>query len=220
MNYYDLLQVNKDASQDEVADAFRRLIKQYHPDRFSDPEEKRTAEKKFSEISSAFNVLKDPDKRKGYDQSLGDTSTRISHEDTKAQAQQFFKNGLHQLNNKQDYRMAEEFFKKAAHLDKDNAKYLFYLGTCQAQDPRKRRDAVQNLERAISLDPFPAIYRARVGTIYAKAGMRTRAIKFFEKALKLDESCDEALEGLEQLGVKVKSTEKPRGFLGKLFGKG
>ena len=156
MNYYDLLQVSKDASQDEVASSFRRLIKQCHPDRFSTPEEKADAEKSFSEITAAFNVLKDPDKRLLYDRTLDDDNEVISHEDTKGQAMQYFKNGLYQMNTKEDVRMAEEFFRKAAYMDKDNARFLYYLGIAQSKIPSKRRDAVANLEKASALDPFSA----------------------------------------------------------------
>ena len=59
MNYYDLLQVNKNTSQGEISSAFRKLIKQHHPDRYSDPEEKAEAEQLFQKITAAFNVLKD-----------------------------------------------------------------------------------------------------------------------------------------------------------------
>jgi len=218
VNYYDLLQVNKDASQDEIADAFRRLIKQCHPDRFSSPEEKAEAEKRFQDITAAFNVLKDPEKRKEYDRTLDEGPDITSHEDLKAQAQQYFKNGLYQLNTLANHRLAKEFFKKASYLDKDNAKYLYYLALSQAPDPKKRREAVANLEKAISLDPFSALYRARIGTIYLESGMRTRARKYFEKAIKLDPECEEAIEGLAKLGVRLSSETGKKGFLSRLFG--
>ena len=218
MNYYDLLQVSKEASHDEIANSFRRLIKQYHPDRFSTQEEKSEAEKKFSEITAAFNVLKDPEKRRTYNHTLNDDTDVIGHEDTKGQALQYFKNGLYQLNTKEDVRMAEEFFRKAAHMDKDNARYLYYLGLAQSQLPTKKREAVANLEKASALDPFSAVYRAAIGKVYLDSGMKTRAVKYFEKALKLDDSCQEALDGLVRLGIK-RAENKPSGFFSRLFGR-
>lgn len=63
-NYYDILGVKRDASEDDIKKAFRRLAKKYHPDANQhDP----TAEARFKEINEANEVLSDPEKRKLYD---------------------------------------------------------------------------------------------------------------------------------------------------------
>jgi molecular chaperone DnaJ len=61
---YKTLGVKKDASEDEIKQAYRKLARQYHPDR--NPGDK-AAEDKFKEVSAAHDVLSDPDKRKEYD---------------------------------------------------------------------------------------------------------------------------------------------------------
>jgi molecular chaperone DnaJ len=61
---YRVLGVDRKASQDEIKKAYRKLARQYHPDR--NPGDK-AAESHFKEISAAYDVLGDPDKRKDYD---------------------------------------------------------------------------------------------------------------------------------------------------------
>ncbi|CAM2060779.1 Curved DNA-binding protein [Desulfovibrionales bacterium] len=64
-DYYKLLKVSKLASQEEIAKAFKKLARKYHPD--LNPKDKQ-AEKNFKEINEAYIILKDPEKRKLYDQ--------------------------------------------------------------------------------------------------------------------------------------------------------
>jgi curved DNA-binding protein len=63
-DYYATLGVKKDASQDDIQKAYRKLARKFHPDVNKDPQ----AEVKFKEIGEAYEVLKDPDKRKKYEQ--------------------------------------------------------------------------------------------------------------------------------------------------------
>jgi curved DNA-binding protein len=63
-DYYETLKVKKDASQEEIQKAYRKLARKFHPDvnKASD------SERRFKEIGEAYEVLKDPEKRKKYDQ--------------------------------------------------------------------------------------------------------------------------------------------------------
>jgi molecular chaperone DnaJ len=63
-DYYEVLGVGKEADQKEIKSAYRKLALKYHPDR----SEESDAEERFKEISEAYAVLSDPDKRKQYDQ--------------------------------------------------------------------------------------------------------------------------------------------------------
>ncbi|MCL2189937.1 MAG: molecular chaperone DnaJ [Defluviitaleaceae bacterium] len=64
-DYYEVLGINKQSSDDDIKKAYRKLAKKFHPD--ANPGDKK-AEEKFKEVSEAYGVLSDGDKRRQYDQ--------------------------------------------------------------------------------------------------------------------------------------------------------
>lgn len=65
-DYYEVLGISKNASADEIKKAYREKAKQHHPD--MNPTNKKEAEEKFKEVSEAYEVLMDPQKKQLYDQ--------------------------------------------------------------------------------------------------------------------------------------------------------
>ena len=68
-NYYDILQVNRNASPEIIEKAYKVLAKKYHPDLYPD-ENKKYAEETLKQINEAYEVLSDSQKKKIYDESL------------------------------------------------------------------------------------------------------------------------------------------------------
>lgn len=76
-NHYEILGVEKTATEEEIKKAFRTLSKKYHPDK--NPEDK-AAEDKFKEVAEAYGVLSDEEKRRNYD-SFGNAKGYSGHDD-------------------------------------------------------------------------------------------------------------------------------------------
>src|SRR3712207_8968374 len=74
-NLYSVLVLSRGASQDDIRRAYRKLVREHHPDTNpGDP----SAEERFKEIQQAYEVLSNPEKRREYDQRLHASSTRSS----------------------------------------------------------------------------------------------------------------------------------------------
>ena len=65
-DYYEILGVPRDASKEDIKKAYRKLAMKYHPD--MNKEKPKEAEEKFKELSEAYEVLVDDDKKSRYDQ--------------------------------------------------------------------------------------------------------------------------------------------------------
>ncbi|GBN47263.1 DnaJ subfamily C member 11 [Araneus ventricosus] len=66
-DYYAFLNLSKDATPEEITNAYRRLSRLYHPDKHRDPDQKKNAEILFNKTKIAYEVLSDPHQRAIYD---------------------------------------------------------------------------------------------------------------------------------------------------------
>lgn len=82
-NYYEILEVNETASEETISKVYKFLAKKYHPD--VNPENKEFAEAKFKEISEAYEILSNAEKRASYDTELKEfkesQTTSVDYED-------------------------------------------------------------------------------------------------------------------------------------------
>jgi DnaJ family protein C protein 25 len=66
-NCYEVLGVNRDSSKNEISKAYRKLAGKWHPDMFRTEEEKKVWEKKFKQIVTGYETLREDDSRSEYD---------------------------------------------------------------------------------------------------------------------------------------------------------
>jgi curved DNA-binding protein CbpA len=179
-DYYELLGVAPSASAAEVRKAYARLARERHPDRFTDPAEKRQAEATFQEITAAFNTLLNPERREEYDRERHRPQPRTPEEvaaDAFERAQAALEAG-----------QVEEsitLLRTAVHHAPDRPAYHAALGRALGRVPSFAREAVQALEKATQLDPRSAGAFADLAVVLARQGLRLRAQKAVEAALRL-----------------------------------
>ena len=74
-NYYEIFGVPQDATAEELHAAYRRKAKEYHPDKYTDPKKKEIANKMMQQLNDWYDVLKDPQQRRLYDEYLRETAS-------------------------------------------------------------------------------------------------------------------------------------------------
>jgi curved DNA-binding protein CbpA len=179
-DFYQMLGVAPSASAAEIRHAYALLARQKHPDRYTDPAEKRRAEIAFQEITTAFNTLINPRSRHDYDESRHKPAPRTSEEvasDAFARAQPLLEEG--------QIEEAITLLRTAVHHVPGQAAYHAALGRALGRVPAFAREAVQVLERATQLEPRNAAAFADLATVLARQGLRIRAQKAMETALRL-----------------------------------
>ncbi len=201
---YDLLNAEPDATEQEIRSAFRKLAQNNHPDRFHG-EERMKAEKRFQEITEAFNVLSRPDRRKEYDLELskgGDSQAMDPAEISRrlaAKGAQAFRSG--------QFAQAKQLLEQALDNLEGNSRAHYFLALTLVQIKGQEREALRHMERATQLEPDNPTILAEAGRLYLVAGMKVRAQRFADKALTYDPTSARAQEVLDSLA----SPEKPQG---------
>jgi curved DNA-binding protein CbpA len=209
-DYYSILSVARGASPDEIRDRFRQLARERHPDRFQG-EERAQAELTFQEITEAFNVLSNPERRRQHDLELarpgaeGGDTPRLSRFHLEAGVA-FYRDG--------NYAQAAESFQKVTELDPGNHQAWHHLAQALAHQRRNLQRAVQAIAKACELNPVSVQYLKLAGRLHGEAGIVDKAERYYNEALALggeDPAVTKALEGLRARSKK--------GWSG-LFGRG
>jgi curved DNA-binding protein CbpA len=189
--FYDLLGVLQSADENDIRHAYYGLAKRFHPDRFqgADMEHlRREAERLFSMLTEAYNVLSDPEARQRYDQERTTPepqSAASRHEEQSSLARQNFLHGKALLEQGQLHH-AVTFFENAIQQDGTKAEYFQYLASVQMKNPKWRQECEQNFQHALELDPSLVTCYISLGQIYRRSGRDEQAEQMFRQALQWD----------------------------------
>ena len=194
-DYYEILGIPRNASSADVRKAYALKAREQHPDRFSDPVQKKEAEARFTEITAAFNALRDDRSRSEYDASL----QRPNQATPEAIAQNAYERGLDRLEHRA-FHEAVELLRTAAQMMPGEARYHAALALALAKNPNWVREGIQQLEQAIQLQPTRALYYAQLAELLLGQGLSLRARRAAESALRLDPSEATALRVMQATG--------------------
>ncbi len=207
LGYYGILGINEEASEEEIREAYYRVAKEFHPDRyFSLPSEdiKKKINTIFSYATEAYETLSNEANRKVYDRSLSVKSERPASKAEMAKAR--FNQGR-TLMMMRNYSDAVTLFAQAVYFDSSTASYHYYYGLTLSKLNRFK-EAAKAINEAVKLNPQKADYITELGHVFLKLGFKARARNSFKRALELSPSNERALEGI------LKTEENKKSFFG------
>ena len=121
-NYYDILEVNKNASPEIIEKAYKTLVKKYHPD-LQENNLKNNYEEKIKKINEAYEILSNPEKRKNYDLQLHNNEISKENYNNLINENINLKNNLNILKEKLNYLNNIQNNYEKNNLNKNNENY-------------------------------------------------------------------------------------------------
>jgi len=196
VNYYEILGVERSASEQEIRDRFRKLARENHPDRYRGPD-KAEAERKFQTLTEAVNVLTNAVKRRQHDSEIASGTDKATIDYAQI-AKAYLSKGVKAFK-EGDMPGAYENFDLAAKHNAQDAKAFHYLALAASRIPSYTRQAVQAIEAAVQREPMNPLYLKDAGLMLKRAGLVAKAERYLEEALQWDASNAEVQAALAEL---------------------
>jgi curved DNA-binding protein CbpA len=209
-DFYAILALPRNATEEQVRRRFRELARERHPDRFQGAA-KAEAERAFQEITQAFNVLVDPERRRQHDVELVRPQESAAP-DPRQLARVYLQRGIRAYREK-NYFEAADNFDRATKADPHSAQAWHHLALTCSQQPNWLSRAVPAVERACELEPMNAGYHKLAGRILATVGEPEQAERHYRAALEWGEDDPAVRQALEALTGGGESGR--RGLFGK-----
>jgi curved DNA-binding protein CbpA len=179
-DFYEILGIAKTASAGEVRQAYLRLVRERHPDRFPDPAQKQQAQDFFKHLTEAFNTLSNEKARQEYDAEQAQPKV-TAPEEIAALA---YDRGLKMIEAR-DFHEAVTLLRTAVQNGPGVARYHAGLARALVQNPNWIREAVEELDQAVKLEPKNPAFHFELAKILAAQGLKLRARRAAEAALAL-----------------------------------
>jgi curved DNA-binding protein CbpA len=205
-DFYAVLQVAKSATDEQIRFRFRQLAREKHPDRFTG-EQKQVAEVEFQELTQAFNVLADPERRRQHDIDLAKREEAPS--DPKQLGRAYLQRGIKAYREKKIFEAVDQF-DRATRADPGNGMAWFNLAMACSQNPSWVGRAAVAIERACEIESMNANYWKQAGRILALAGRNERAANAYRKAIDWGDDDPAVRRALDEVAPAAK-----RGLFGK-----
>jgi len=206
-DFYDVLALPRNATEDQIRQRFKEIARRRHPDRFQGAEKER-AELEFQELTQAFNVLVDAERRRQYDSSL----LRPAESDPRQLCRVYLQRGIRAYREK-SFLAAADNFDRATQADPNVAQAWHHLALTCVQQASWLPRAVAAIERACELEPMNVTYLKQAGRIFTLAGQADRAVLHYRRALQWGGEDPAIQQALDEL------TRTPQPRRGGLFGK-
>jgi curved DNA-binding protein CbpA len=220
MNYYQILNVSRQASGEEIKQAYFRLARKYHPDSFGRDIEvalRGQVDEVFDAVTKAYRILSRKEERTVYDARIAAPSPDESQDGAKRadvlcrQAKTLFR--------QERFSEALILLEEAVRLQPNQSDYHLLLALVEYRTPSLRRKAEKSFLKAIELGPWNVESYMGLGLLYKKEGLLIKARKQFEKILEIDPDHKAARRELG-LAEKEKGKKGLKDLLsGDIFGK-
>ncbi len=213
-SHYEFFEVAPDAPTAEIKNAYFALAKRFHPDLFykeADAEIHSRVQNAFTKLAHAYEILKSESSREVYNYKLRkELEANAASAKTEAasekpdlasqirQAAEDFDNGFSYLMN-ENIEAALPFLARAAHFDKDNARYHAFYGKALSFDKSQYHKAEGELQLAVKLDGKNADYRLILAEFFIRVGLPKRAEGELNRLLAIIPANQEARTLLDSL---------------------
>jgi tetratricopeptide (TPR) repeat protein len=210
MTLYQILDIPKTASEEDVKKAYFQMARKFHPDRFDRKivaEYKSQIDEVFDGITNAYRVLSNKESRRVYDAKSGSATTQEDVQDSFRKADIKFRQGK-TLHGQGRYDEAIAYLEEAVRVRRDKGDYFLLLAMCESKMPAYVKKAEQDFLKAIQLEPWNPEGYVGLALLYKAEGLQTKAIKNLEKALEVEPEHASAREALAELTGKTKKVPK------------
>jgi len=214
LNYFEVLGVAQDTDNNTIKNAYFKLAKEYHPDKYHNtPAMRSIASDIFSIINASYNTLSEEKSRIAYLDSLktGNKQDVVQEAANIMNAEMQFQKGKMALS-KKNYNAAKEAFEWAIKLNPDEGEYKAYLGwsifNISPKDTAEVEKAKGIIEEAVSSNPNQDRAYYFLGVIYKMEGRIRDAETAFRKAVQKNPNIPEALSELRLIQMRKQKDGK------------